>query len=91
MMLNADEIKTARLLSRKEAAMYVREFWGMPLSPNTLAKLAVIGGGPLFRKAGKFPLYEKNDLDCWVGSRIGEKQSSTSHVFGIQVLAKAQP
>ena len=67
-----------RMLRRAEAAQYVRESWGMPLSRQTLAKWATIGGGPLFRKAGRFPLYETSDLDDWVLKRLGPKQRSTS-------------
>jgi hypothetical protein len=67
-----------RLLRRIEAASYVTSTWGVPLSPRTLAKLAVVGGGPLFRKAGRYPLYEIADLDSWALSKIGPKQRSTS-------------
>jgi hypothetical protein len=71
-----------RLLRRSEAAEYVRETFGIPLSYRTLAKLAVVGGGPLFRKAGRFPLYEIADLDSWVNARLGPKQCSTSDDAG---------
>jgi hypothetical protein len=67
-----------RMLRRSEAAQYVRDTWGMPLSRQTLAKWATIGGGPLFRKADRFPLYEASDLDDWVLNRLGPKQRSTS-------------
>ena len=39
----------SRLLRRVEAAQYVHDKWGYPCSPKTLAKYAVIGGGPPFR------------------------------------------
>jgi hypothetical protein len=71
-----------RLLRRREAAFYVRTKWGVPLSPHTLAKLAVLGGGPLYRKAGRFPLYELRDLDAWAESKLGPKQRSTSDLAG---------
>ena len=67
-----------RLLRRKEAAIYVTTQWGVPLSHRTLAKLAVTGGGPAYRKAGRFPLYEAADLDQWVQSRLGPKIQSSS-------------
>ena len=67
-----------RLLRRKEAAIYVATHWGVPLSHRTLAKLAVVGGGPTYRKAGRFPLYEQADLDDWVRGRLGPKITSTS-------------
>src|ERR1700730_17869960 len=36
-------------LRRNEAAAYVQETHGIPCAPKTLAKYAVIGGGPIFR------------------------------------------
>ncbi len=36
---------------------------GLACSPRWLAKLAVIGGGPIFRKAGRTPIYARADLD----------------------------
>ena len=67
-----------RYLRRADAASYVRETWGLPCSTRWLAKLAVIGGGPLFRKAGRFPIYLHADLDNWAESRIGAPRRSTS-------------
>jgi hypothetical protein len=69
-----------KFFRRKAAASYVRENWGYPCSPGTLAKLAVIGGGPIFRKGGRFPLYLPEDLDRWMQSKIGRPQKSTSDV-----------
>jgi hypothetical protein len=71
---------TSKYYRRSDAAHYVRETWGIPCSPKWLAKLAVVGGGPIFRKAGRFPLYTSADLDQWAGSRIGEPRRSTSVV-----------
>ncbi len=67
-----------RYLRRADAAHYVREEYGFPCSTNWLAKLAVVGGGPVFRKAGRFPIYHPADLDVWAKSRIGEPRLSTS-------------
>ena len=67
-----------QFLRRADAATYVNERYGFPCSRQWLAKLAVIGGGPLFRKAGRFPVYKPADLDAWAQSRIGKAQSSTS-------------
>jgi hypothetical protein len=77
-----DERPKSRLLRRREAAWYVRAKWGVPLSNRTLAKLAVIGGGPPYRKAGRFALYELRDLDTWATAKIGPKQRSTSDLAG---------
>jgi hypothetical protein len=65
-------------LRRKAAAKYVEDEHGQPCSHKTLAKLAVVGGGPLYRKAGKFPLYEPDDLDEWALARLSPKVRSSS-------------
>jgi hypothetical protein len=67
-----------RMLRRAEAAQYARDTWGLPCATRTLAKLAVLGGGPLFRKAGRIPLYDPVDIDTWVSAKLGPKQRSTS-------------
>ena len=66
--MNTTPLVPSRLLRRTEAAQYIKGKWGYPCSPRTLAKYAVIGGGPRFRKAGRYPLYHPDDLDC-VGQR----------------------
>lgn len=58
-------MQPTKLLRRTEAARYLSEKWGIPRSPKTLAKHAVIGGGPAFRRAGRIPLYDLKDLDDW--------------------------
>ena len=65
-------------LRRDKAAQHVQDSWGLPCSPRWLAKLAVVGGGPIFRKAGRTPIYAPADLDTWTQSRIGAPQKSTS-------------
>ncbi len=65
-------------LRRDKAAQHVRETWGLPCSPRWLAKLAVVGGGPIFRKAGRTPIYAPADLDAWAQARVGAPQKSTS-------------
>ncbi|MHB2166477.1 hypothetical protein [Alsobacter sp. R-9] len=72
----------ARYLTRADAAEYIRNSYGFPCSRQWLAKLAVIGGGPVFRKAGRTPLYAPADLDAWALARIGAPQRSTSDVTG---------
>jgi hypothetical protein len=68
----------SRLLRRAEAAKHIHEKWGYPCSPRTLAKYAVVGGGPSFRKAGRYPLYHPDDLDRWVGDKLSDLVTSTS-------------
>jgi hypothetical protein len=51
---------------------------GLDRAPSTLAKLAVIGGGPIFRRAGRVPLYSPEDLDAWAESLLSPPMRSTS-------------
>jgi hypothetical protein len=76
--MNTTPLVPFRFLRRAEAAQHVLEKWGYPCSPKTLAKLAVTGGGPRFRKAGRYPLYHPDDLDVWVNSKLSETVTSTS-------------
>jgi hypothetical protein len=65
-------------MRRKVASEYLLQEHGVSLSPATLAKLAVIGGGPSFRKDGPFPIYERTDLDAFATVRLGPLRTSTS-------------
>ena len=65
-------------MRRADAARYLREVHGIPCAPATLAKLAVIGGGPAYRKFGKFPIYARDDLDSWAGERLSQRLTSSS-------------
>jgi hypothetical protein len=72
-------------LRRARAAEYIRQRWGIPCSQGYLDKLASVGGGPAFRRVGKWPLYVEGDLDAWVLSRITgplRKASDTSNAEG---------
>ena len=73
-------VKPSRYFRRAEAARYLREAYGIPCAPATLAKLACIGGGPAYRKAGKFPIYAREDLDAWAKSRLSKPVRSTSEL-----------
>jgi hypothetical protein len=56
----------ARYLTNSEAAAFLR------LSPRTLEKQRVIGGGPRFRKFGRRVLYALADLEAWADERSFE-------------------
>src|SRR5262249_41281887 len=71
-------MRTRRLLRRKTASEYLLETHGLDRAPSTLAKLAVIGGGPVFRRIGRVPLYAEDDLDKWVASKLSAPMRSTS-------------
>ncbi|MDT2022809.1 hypothetical protein [Methylocella sp. CPCC 101449] len=77
MQANANAIK---LLRRAEAADYLEKTHGQPCNKQYLAKLAVTGGGPAFRKAGKFPLYSPADLDAWALARLSPPVHSTAEL-----------
>jgi hypothetical protein len=71
-------MNSSKYLRRADAAAYVRDIWGLRCSRRWLAKLAVVGGGPIYCKAGRTPLYTTNDLDQWAKGRIGARRYSTS-------------
>jgi hypothetical protein len=66
-----------RFMRRRLAGQYLKANYGFG-SPNWLAKLASVGGGPKFHKAGAAALYTRADLDAWALARIGRAQVSTS-------------
>lgn len=68
-----------RYLDRKEAAAYVRQR-GLPCSPNTLAKFATTGGGPVYRRFGNKAVYTNADLDHWIERKLSSPLRSTSQV-----------
>jgi hypothetical protein len=70
-----------KYLRRADAARYIREAYGIPCVATTLAKYACVGGGPRFRKAGKFPIYARDDLDAWANHRLGKFVRSTSELI----------
>ena len=62
-----------RYLTNDEAADYLR------LSPRTLEKQRVIGGGPKFRKFGRRVMYAVADLDAWADARSYEATSDPEY------------
>ncbi|RTL81891.1 MAG: hypothetical protein EKK29_17215 [Hyphomicrobiales bacterium] len=69
----------AQFLRRKAAGEYLKSKYGFG-SEKTLAKLACLGGGPEFRKAGTAALYEPAKLDEWAIAKIGAPVRSTSEM-----------
>ena len=55
-----------RYLTNREAAAFLR------LSPRTLEKHRVIGGGPRFRKFCRRVFYALHDLEAWAEARSFE-------------------
>ena len=46
------------------------------LSRRTLEKMRVVGGGPTFRKHGRYVRYHIDDLDAW---SAGRARTKTTH------------
>ena len=65
-------------LRRWEASRHLRDQHGIELAVSTLAKLACLGGGPPFQKAGRVPIYPVDLLDDWATARLGRVVRSTS-------------
>lgn len=63
----------ARYLTNDEAATFLR------LSPRTLEKQRVIGGGPRFRKFGRRVVYAIDDLEAWANARSFEMTSDPNY------------
>jgi hypothetical protein len=55
--------------NRQQAANYLNQK-GIPCGVATLAGYACRGGGPLFQKFGRKPLYTSETLDSWINSRL---------------------
>ncbi|MCW2317633.1 hypothetical protein M2322_003197 [Rhodoblastus acidophilus] len=69
---------SAQFIRRREAGEYLRSQYGFG-SAKTLAKLAVVGGGPeIFYAGPRTPLYTTEKLDAWARSKISPPVRSTS-------------
>jgi len=63
-----------RYLTTDEAASFLR------LSPRTLEKRRVTGGGPRFRKLCGRVVYAIHDLEAWVDARIFRDTSDPAYL-----------
>lgn len=62
--------KGSPFLNTAQAAFYVG------LSQRTLEKMRVVGGGPSYRKHGRYVRYHIDDLESWSRART---RHSTAH------------
>jgi hypothetical protein len=63
--------QSALYLRRDDAAAYIRQKHNISCTAGYLAKLASIGGGPVFHRLhNRWALYTQQDLDTWALSRI---------------------
>ena len=70
---------TKRFLTRPEAANYLTNC-GLPVSKNTLQKMACLGGGPNYRIFGNRSVYRPIDLDEWAENRMSYPRQNTSEI-----------
>jgi excisionase family DNA binding protein len=89
--MDSDQIDNARaeqarkgspFLTTEQAAHYVG------LSRRTLEKMRTIGGGPLYRKHGRYVRYHIADLDAW---STAHRQHSTSEADARALAMRHQP
>jgi hypothetical protein len=65
-------------MRRREASDYLREQHGIRLGVGTLAKLAsTTSSGPRFRTDGRFPVYDRTELDAFAARRLGPLRATT--------------
>ena len=69
-----------RRMRRKDASVYLDNKHGVKRTPGTLAKLACIGGGPVFQRDGRIPLYTEEWLDDYAESVLSPPMRSTSDI-----------
>jgi hypothetical protein len=77
-------------VNRKAAAAYISNNY-FPCAVATLASLAVRGGGPAFRKAGPYVLYEPRHLDQWAAEQIGPLVSTTTEAGVAYIEGRGRP
>lgn len=82
--------KPDRRLRRDEAAIYLKEHWGIDRTPSTLAKYVSVGGGPKFERAGRIPLYRKEFLDDWAQSLLSPPVRSSSELAQLNRQKQSQ-
>jgi hypothetical protein len=67
-------------LTRHDVPAYLLTTWGLRCSHSMLARLAVKGGGPAFRKTGRDAYYDVSALDAWAQQKLGPAaETATEH------------
>ena len=69
-------------MRRRQAAEYLRTVCGIPCTEKTLAKLASVGSGPIYRLFGRIPLYAPADLHAYAQAKISAPVRSTAEYKG---------
>jgi hypothetical protein len=68
------------MLLRRDATASALTLAGFPTSPKTLASLATRGGGPKFRKYGRYPIYRWGDALGWARAKLSPLVGSTAEL-----------
>lgn len=84
--MNDRNSTTMMWLDRKQAAQFLTER-GYRTAHATLAKLACLGGGPIFQSFGRKPLYREADLVAWAHARTTGPRRSTSDPGAVREAA----
>jgi hypothetical protein len=74
-----------RRYRRDEASAYLLNRHDIRCGPGTLAKLAVLGGGPAMQYVGRWPLYAEDALDEWALSKSSPPVRSTSEMRALKL------
>jgi hypothetical protein len=69
----------SKFLPPRQASKLLLEMLGFG-AVSWLAKLRVLGGGPVYRKAGSRVVYTEDDLVEWARSKLGRPLHSTSDI-----------
>jgi len=70
-------MENCKFMRAKDAGAYLKTTYGFG-TERTLNKLACVGGGPEFHKAGAARLYTLEALDSWAMAKISAPRCSTS-------------
>lgn len=74
-----DSLAGMRFHRTREAAAFLTKQYGLPIATATLDTMVSRGGGPPFRKWGRFRVYEEADLVAWAAKRCGAPRDSSSN------------
>ncbi len=73
----SDVMEMKRRLEQSEASKFLTDR-GFRTSPTTLNKMRCVGGGPVFEKFGRRPLYTEEALLAWIAEKTSKPLRSTS-------------
>ncbi len=59
-----------KYLTKLQAAEYLTQTRGLPVSQRTLSQLITYGGGPIYQKFGKRVVYTQASLDAWADTKL---------------------